>query len=44
MTVGYNSDINFRRVFKKYEVVTPGEYIIGNKQLEHNSKNPYENI
>ncbi|MCX7884170.1 MAG: AraC family transcriptional regulator [Caloramator sp.] len=26
--VGYNSDITFRRVFKKYEKMTPSEYII----------------
>ena len=43
MTVGYNSDINFRRVFKKYEGVTPGEYIIANKQMEYNIKNSHEN-
>lgn len=44
MTVGYNSDVNFRRVFKKYEGVTPGEYIIANKQLEYNAENSYGNI
>lgn len=26
--VGYNSDVTFRRVFKKYEGITPSEYII----------------
>ena len=44
MTVGYNSDVNFRRVFKKYEGVTPGEYIIANKQLEYNVENSCESI
>jgi len=29
LLVGYNSDVAFRRVFKKYEGITPSEYIVG---------------
>jgi len=25
-TVGFENDISFRRIFKKYEMITPGEY------------------